>query len=637
MLQYIIFFCIYILLSLIKFPFYFFMKTIKALLAFLVPFYAFSQNIDRAEPPFWWISMESTELQLMLYGENIGFLKPEIDYEGVAIKRTVAVENSNYLFVYMDISKDTKPGNFDLILKNEEGKVRCLYNYELLKREDGSSQRKGYDNSDVMYLITPDRFANGNPDNDAVEGMLELPDRENKGGRHGGDIEGIINSLEYLHEMGFTSIWLNPVLENNQEQYSYHGYSTTDYYKVDPRFGSNAEYKKLSETANQKGIKIIMDMIMNHCGSGHWWMNDLPSTDWLNNTNNYFMTTHRRTTLRDPYASYYDLEQFTDGWFVPTMPDLNQRNPLVIDYLIQNTIWWIEYLNLAGIRMDTYSYSDKDFMSDWTCSIMREYPNFNISGEEWSLNPAVLAYWQRGKVNSDGYTSCLPGLLDFPMQNALVEALTNNEKWDAGMIDLYEMLSNDFLYADPFVHVIFPDNHDMSRIYSQLNEDYRLFKLAMVYFATMRGTPQFYYGTEILMSNTGDDSHGNIRSDFPGGWKGDEVNAFSGEGLSSEQKEAQDFVKKLLNWRKTAPAIHTGKLMHFVPNDGVYVYFRYNADQKIMVVINKTDKDKHIDLSQFSEMAVSGTVARDIITEDKYFLNDVLNIKARQPLIFVFQ
>lgn len=613
------------------------MKTIKALLIFLIPLYSFAQNIERAEPPFWWIDMQNAELQVMLYGENIGYLKPEIDYEGVTVKRNVSVDNANYLFIYLDICNDAKPGNFDIKLKNVEGKIHCHYSYKLFKRQDGSSQRKGYDNSDVMYLITPDRFANGNPDNDAVEGILEMHDRENKWGRHGGDIEGIVNSLDYLDEMGFTSIWLNPILENNQDQYSYHGYSTTDFYKVDPRFGTNEEYKTLSEKANKKGLKLIMDMIMNHCGSEHWWMKDLPSENWINNPQSYFMTNHRRTTLRDPYASEYDKTLFSDGWFVSTMPDLNQRNPLVADYLIQNTIWWIEYLKLGGIRMDTYSYSDKDFMSDWTCSVMNEYPNFNICGEEWSLNPAVLAYWQKGKDNPGGYTSCLPGLLDFPMQNALVEALTKNEKWDAGMIDLYEMLSNDFLYADPFKHVIFPDNHDMSRIYSQLNDDYDLFKLAMVYFATMRGTPQFYYGTEILMSNTGDDSHGNIRSDFPGGWKGDKINAFTGEGLTSKQKEAQDFVKKLLNWRKTAPAIHTGELIHFVPNDGVYVYFRYNADQKIMVVINKTDKDKQVDLSQLSEMDVTGTVARDIITEDMFYLNDVLNIKARQPLVLVFQ
>jgi len=609
------------------------MKIIKTLLIVLAPICTLAQEIDRVEPPFWWVDMQNTELQVMLHGEDIAILKPVINYDGVTIKRTVALESPNYLFLYLEIGKNTIPGNFSIDLENADGNVTCDYNYELLKRQDGAAQRSGYDNSDVMYLITPDRFANGNPDNDAVEEMLELPDRENKWGRHGGDIEGIVNSLDYLNEMGFTSIWLNPILENNQEQASYHGYSTTDYYKVDPRFGSNEEYKALAEKANEKGIKLIMDMIMNHCGSGHWWMKDLPSADWLNNPTDYFKTNHRRTTLRDPYTSEYDLEHFADGWFVPTMPDLNQRNPLVSDYLIQNTIWWIEYLNLAGIRMDTYSYSDKDFMSDWTCAVMNEYPGFNICGEEWSLNPAVLAYWQKGKENPDGYTSCLPGLLDFPLQNALVKGLTEEENWNAGMINLYDMLSNDFLYADPFRHVIFPDNHDMSRIYSQLNDDYDLFKLAMVYFATMRGTPQFYYGTEILMSNTGDNSHGNIRSDFPGGWKGDAIDAFTGEGLTAQQLEAQNFVKKLLNWRKTESIIHHGDLKHFVPQNGVYVYFRYGEKRKVMVVLNKTDKEQDLDLMQFAEMNIQGTKGKDIISDATVHFDKILTIKAKQPLI----
>jgi glycosidase len=316
------------------------------------------------------------------------------------------------------------------------------------------------------------------------------------------------------------------------------------------------------------------------------------------------------------------------------MPDLNQRNPLLADYLIQNTLWWIEYLNLAGIRMDTYPYSDKDFMSDWTCEVMDEYPDFNICGEEWSLNPAVLAYWQKGKENPDGYTSCLPGLLDFPLQNALKNALTEQESWNTGMINLYDMLSNDFLYVDPFKHVIFPDNHDMSRIFTQLDEDIGLFKLAIAYLATMRGTPQFYYGTEILMSNKGDNSHGNIRSDFPGGWEGDKVNAFTDQGLTKEQKEARRFIKRLLNWRKTATAIHNGKLIHFVPAKGVYTYFRFNDQMKVMVVLNKTASRQNVDLTQFSELLKNGAAAKNIVTGEKIILNDNLSVDSKQPLIF---
>jgi len=527
-------------------------------------------TIERVEPPFWWKGMHNPQLQIMIYGQNVAELMPDIESDGIAVKRTVLVENINYLFIYLDIEQEVTPGVFSIQFKNDEDRVINSIDYRLLPREKDAASRKGYDNSDVMYLITPDRFANGDTSNDNIKGMPDKVNRSDKWARHGGDIRGIINSLDYIADLGFTAIWLNPVLENNQLKASYHGYSTTDFFKVDRRFGTNLEYKELSGKARDKGIKLIMDMIMNHCGSEHWWMDDLPSDDWINNPDDYFITNHRRTTLRDPYASDYDREHFTDGWFVPTMPDLNQRNPLLADYLVQNTLWWIEYLNLAGIRMDAYSYSDKDFMKDWTCAVMDEYPSFNICGEEWSLNPAVLAYWQKGKENPDGYTSCLPGLLDFPLQNALKNALTEQESWNTGMINLYDMLSNDFLYADPFKHVIFPDNHDMSRIFTQLNEDVGLFKLAIAYFATMRGTPQFYYGTEILMSNIGDNSHGNIRSDFPGGWEGDQVNAFTNQGLIKEQKEARRFIKKLLNWRKTATAIHNGKLIHFVPVNGVY-------------------------------------------------------------------
>jgi glycosidase len=590
-------------------------------------------QIERVEPPFWWAGMKNTELQIMVYGKAIGSLRPEMVYDGVEIKKTVSVENPNYLFLYLEIAPNSSPGKFIIDFKNSKGNVRESVSFELLEREDGSAERKGYDNSDVMYLITPDRFANGNLTNDSVASLSEGVDRTNKWGRHGGDIQGIINNLDYLKDLGFTAVWTNPVLENNQKEQSYHGYSTTDFYKVDPRFGSNEEYRGLSKKAGEKGIKLIMDMIMNHCGSGHWWMDDLPSGDWLNSPNEYVKTSHRRTTLRDAYSSQYDKRNFTDGWFVPTMPDLNQRNSQLAKYLIQNTIWWIEFADLSGIRMDTYPYSDKDFMTDWTCSIMQEYPYFNICGEEWSLNPAVLAYWQQGKDNPDGYTSCLPGLLDFPLQNALAKALTEEEKSDAGMINLYDMLSNDFLYVDPFKHVIFPDNHDMSRIYSQLGEDYNLYKLAMVYFTTIRGTPQFYYGTEVLMSNMGDNSHGNIRSDFPGGWQGDKINGFSGKGLTGKQLEAQTFIKKLLNWRKNSKVVHQGKLMHFVPIDGVYVYFRYDENKKVMIVLNKSKEKKGLDLKPFAEMLNGSISGLDVITGKKVFLQALLEIDSKQPMI----
>lgn len=556
-------------------------------------------QINKVEPPFWWSGMRSSQLQIMVYGDNISELKPRLEYTGIKIDQVIEVSNPNYLFINLSVSPMTDPGSFEIdFLKGS--KVKSSYTYRLLEREKGSASRKGFDNSDVMYLITPDRFANGNPSNDNADGLKEKSNRENPGGRHGGDIQGIRDHLDYIEDMGFTAIWVNPVLENDQPQYSYHGYSTTDFYKVDLRFGTNEEYAELAREAKGKGIKLIMDMILNHCGSEHWWMKDVPTEDWINYGGKFIQTNHRRTTVQDPYASEHDHKGFVDGWFVKTMPDLNQRNELLATYLIQNTIWWIEYAGLAGIRMDTYPYPDKDFMTNWTCRVMEEYPDFNIVGEEWSLNPSIVAHWQRGKNNQNGYESCLPSLMDFPVQSALVTALSEEENWNSGFIKLYEMLANDFQYADPSNLVIFPDNHDMSRIYTQLNEDPELLKMALVYTLTMRGIPQIYYGTEVLMKNPGTEDHGVIRSDFPGGWEGDKQNAFTG-ALGKNQREMQKFVKKLLSWRKTSIVVHNGRLMHYAPENNTYVYFRYSEMDKVMVILNKSDSQLELDLSRFKE------------------------------------
>jgi glycosidase len=576
--------------------------------------------------------MKSTKLQLLVHGENIADLKPELSYAGVSIEKVTRVSNPNYLFVDLNMSDEVKPGSFDILFK--KGKKTALkYNYKLLQREEGSAERAGFNTSDVMYLITPDRFANGNPYNDNVAGLKEEANRNNKGGRHGGDIQGIINHLDYISDMGFTSIWVNPVLENDQAQYSYHGYSTTDFYKTDARFGSNEEYRKLSQLAKQKGIGLIMDMIVNHCGSEHWWMKDLPTKDWINFGGEFVQTSHKRTTVQDKYASKEDLKHFADGWFVKTMPDLNQRNEFMATYLIQNTIWWVEYAGLSGIRMDTYPYPDAAFMSEWTRRVMEEYPNFNIVGEEWSTNPVIVSYWQKGKVNHDGYVSYLPSLMDFPLQDAMSKGLVDEETWGTGFIKLYEMLTNDILYADPNNLVIFPDNHDMSRIYTQLNEDSDLLKMAMAYVLTMRGIPQIYYGTEILMSNPGTNDHGIIRSDFPGGWNGDEVNAFTGTGLSEKQKEAQTYMKTLLNWRKSKAVVHNGKLMHYAPENGVYSYFRYNNQEKVMVILNKNEQQVELSTDRFHEMLGEASEARDVISGKTFPLSQSIAIPARSGLV----
>ncbi len=615
------------------------MKRVLVLfVALLTVAVSFASKIERVEPTFWWTGMKNEKLQIMVYGENLAGLSPSIDYAGVTLLETINVDSPNYLFLYLTISEDAKAGTFPITFK-EGKKVKLTVDYTLKERDPNSSQKPGYTTEDVIYLVTPDRFVNGDPSNDNIEGMPDKVNRDNlNNGRHGGDIRGVINSLDYLDDLGFTAVWVNPLLENNMKDFSYHGYSTTDFYKVDPRFGSNEEYLELADTAREKGMKIIMDMIMNHCGSEHWWMSDLPTKDWINfQDSDYIGCNHIRTTLRDPYTSEIDKVHFTDGWFVPTMPDMNQRNPLLSDYLIQNTLWWIEYLGLAGIRMDTYPYSDKEFMAKWTHAIVDEYPNFKTVGEEWSIDPTVLAYWQIGKDNHDGYKSYLSGLLDFPLQDAVVKGLKDAEGHEKGIASIYLMLSRDYLYPNAYDHVVFPDNHDMSRIFTQLDEDYDLYKLAMVFFSTTRGTPQIYYGTEILMSNKGTDSHGVIRTGFPGGWEGDTVNAFTGEGLTDQQKDAQAFVKRLLNWRKTSDAVHNGKIMHYYPRHGVYTYFRYTDDEKVMVIMNKSDKEQTLDTGYYAERIAKGENAVDILTDQAYTIGETITIAPKTVVVLDFK
>lgn len=588
-------------------------KLILFILSVAFSISAFALNVDRVEPMFWWVGMKNPTIELMVHGAEIASAEISLNYPGVTLQSVSRQENPNYVFIRLNISPETKAGTFAIQFRKSK-KELTSYTYELKNREPNSASRKGFDGSDVIYLITPDRFVNGNPANDVVAGLKELPNRTDRNGRHGGDIQGIKNSLDYISKLGFTSVWLNPVLENNMTQVSYHGYSTTDFYKVDARYGSNEEYRELARTIHQKGMKLMMDMIFNHIGSEHWWMNDMPSADWLNFYPEYKITTHRRTVNQDPHASEADKKAMADGWFVPTMPDLNQRNPYLMNYLIQNSIWWTEYLGLDGIRMDTYPYPDKSGMAEWTRRMLEEYPDFYIVGEEWSMNPAIVAYWQKGKINQDGYISELPGLMDFPLNSAVVRGLKDPESWGGGLITLYEALSNDFLYANPNDLVIFPDNHDMSRFYTQLGENFDLLKMGFVYYATTRGIPQYYYGTEILMSNPGTEEHGVIRSDFPGGWAGDQLNAFTGAGLSDQQKQAQEFTAKLLNWRKTNPVVHTGELKHFSPADGIYVYFRYNQNEKVMVVLNKNKETKGLETARFNEIMGNCTSGKEIIS-----------------------
>lgn len=606
-------------------------------IAILISMFAFTickaQSVDRVEPPFWWVGMNNPELQLMIYGKDIGAMKVESSDENFRVDKVHRPENANYIFVDMTVLSNSKSAVYQLTLSDSNKKLKI--DYELKSRDSQSASRKGNNASDAIYLITPDRYANGDTSNDEIEGMKEGLQRDKEYGRHGGDLKGISNHLDYIKDLGFTAIWLNPVLENDQDKWSYHGYASTDYYQVDRRFGTNEEYAALGLKAKEMGIGMIMDIIVNHCGSKHWWMADPPFKDWINYQEaEYQQTNHRKSTLLDPYTSQIDRKIMTEGWFVPAMPDLNQRNPFMSTYLIQNSIWWIEYAHISGIRQDTYSYPFRAFMTDWTCAIRNEYPDFYIVGEEWVENAAIISYWQEGKMNADGYTSCLPGLMDFPMCFALHKGLKEEENWGQGFIKMYESLANDFLYADPSQLVIFPDNHDMSRIYTQLDEDYDLYRMAMVYMLTMRGIPQLYYGTEILMSNKGSDSHGIIRSDFPGGWETDTVSVIKNIGLTKKQTEAKKFLSKILNWRKDKKLIHTGDLIHFEPMQGVYTYFRYNDEEKVMVILNKNKEDYNLRLDRFREMLKGVKGGVDVIDQIEFdFENEAIPLSPKRAYI----
>jgi glycosidase len=589
-------------------------------------------QVERVEPPHWWTGMYHAEWQVMLYGQNIGQLNPAISYKGVRVSRTVRAENNNYLFVYLTATPDAKPGTFDIKLQ-KNGKTKVSVPYMLKERRPQSAFREGFNNSDAIYLVYPDRFANGNPDNDNVKGYPDKWNRSDDYGRHGGDLQGIIDHLDYIQEMGFTAMWLNPVMENNMPEASYHGYAITDFYRVDPRLGTNALYKKLSQEAKKRGIKLIQDMIMNHCGSEHWWMQNPPYSDWVHYQDSFKITNHYRHTLQDPYAAQSDKKLFEEGWFVEAMPDMNQSNPMMADYLIYNSVFWIEEADLGGIRHDTHPYSGMEFLSRWTRHIMKEYPHFNIVGEEWSTNPAILAKWQRGSNLPVDFASELPSLMDFPLQDALVAALKHEDSWGNGFAKIYETLADDYLYPEPFNLVVFPDNHDMDRFYRQVNNDFDLYKMGIVYILTTRGIPQIQYGTELLFSNEKPHDHGQIREDFPGGWQGDETNGFTGKGLTEKEQEARSFMQTMLNYRKNSSVLHDGNLMQYAPQrDGTYTYFRYNNQKTIMVTFNKNQEARLIDTGRFHERIQTSGSATDVLTGKKYAL-DNLTIPARSVLV----
>lgn len=609
-------------------------KMLTLFIVFVYHLTILPQQISRIEPPSWWVGMKYNTITLLVYGNNISDLEPSINYNDVELIKTDKVENKNYLFVTIKIKPEAKSGSVEINF-SKNNKVVLSKIFPLLDREEGSANRPSFTQKDAILLIVPDRFSNGDSNNDVIPGMKEnTVDRTDDYKRHGGDIQGIINHLYYIQSLGYTQIWNTPLTENDQPQYSYHGYAATDFYKIDPRFGTNEQFKSLVKEAKKRGIGVIWDVVLNHCGDEYYFVKDLPSQDWINYPTTKTQCNFLKTTITDPYATAIDKKEYTDGWFDIHMPDLNQRNPLIAKYLIENTIWWIEYAGVSGLREDTYSYANKDFLAVWTKTILDEFPNLNIVGEEMTRNVALTSYWQKDKINLDGYKSYLPTLMDFALNDNIVSCLNGKNEWFSTWRVVYEGIAQDYQFPHPEDQLIFPDNHDLDRFYSRLNKNFADWKLGIAMYMTMRGIPEFLYGTEVLMTNKKPGDDGQRRGDFYCGWSNDLKNAVTGIGLTAEEKEAQKFFSKLLNWRKTSEAIHNGKFKHYAPGkNDVYVYFRFNEKQKVMVLLNKNSENVNLDMNRYSEMIPTTFRANDIISDKEILVKNTLEVPAKTAMI----
>lgn len=593
-------------------------------------------SIKKVAPTFWWAGMKNTELQVLLYGEDISSSDVSLTSSDVYLKEVVRQANSNYLILYLDL-KEARPQKFDIVLK--KGRKVTKVPYELKERIRKGTDIEGFTSSDVLYLIMPDRFANGNPDNDVIPGMLENKvDRNEQFGRHGGDFKGISEHLDYISDLGVTAIWLNPTQENDMKDGSYHGYAITDYYQIDRRFGTNEEFCNLVNEAHGKGLKVVMDMIFNHCGSENYLFKDRPQDDWFNFRSNYVQTSFKTASVMDIHASDYEKTIATDGWFTQVMPDLNQRNRHVARYLIQSSIWWIEYAGINGIRQDTHPYADYNFMSTWCKEVLEEYPHFNIVGETWLNSNVLVSYWQKDSKLAAPKNSNLPTVMDFPLTDLMSKAFDEETtEWSGGLYRLYDYHTQDLVYANPMNLLIFLDNHDTSR-FCKNEEDAKnivRYKQAITYLLTTRGIPQIYYGTEILMAADKSEGDGCLRRDFPGGWKGDKVNCFTAEGRTDLQNEAFDYTRKLLNFRKGNEAICKGKMKHFSICKGVYVYERKYNDKSVVVFMNGTDEKQTLSLVPYKEILPSSSVT-DFISGKNVVLDEEITLDGRETLLLTF-
>ena len=593
-------------------------------------------SIKKVAPTFWWAGMKNTELQVLLYGEDISSSDVSLTSSDVYLKEVVRQANSNYLILYLDL-KEACPQKFDIVLK--KGRKVTKVPYELKERIRKGTDIEGFTSSDVLYLIMPDRFSNGNPDNDIIPGMLENKvDCNEQFGRHGGDFKGISEHLDYISDLGVTAIWLNPTQENDMKDGSYHGYAITDYYQIDRRFGTNEEFCNLVNEAHGKGLKVVMDMIFNHCGSENYLFKDRPQDDWFNFRSNYVQTSFKTASVMDIHASDYEKAIATDGWFTQVMPDLNQRNRHVARYLIQSSIWWIEYAGINGIRQDTHPYADYDFMSTWCKEVLEEYPHFNIVGETWLNSNVLVSYWQKDSKLAAPKNSNLPTVMDFPLTDLMGKAFDEETtEWSGGLYRLYDYHTQDLVYANPMNLLIFLDNHDTSRFCKNEEDANNIvrYKQAITYLLTTRGIPQIYYGTEILMAADKSEGDGCLRRDFPGGWKGDKVNCFTAEGRTDLQNEAFDYTRKLLNFRKNNEAICKGTMKHFSICKGVYVYERKYNDKSVVVFMNGTDEKQTLSLVPYREILPSSS-ATDFISGKNVVLDEEITLGSRETLLLIF-
>lgn len=593
-------------------------------------------EIDRIAPNFWWSGMKNPELQIMLYGKNIATSAVSVTGKNIVLKETVRQDSPNYLFLYLDLT-DAPAQTFNIVLT--QGKKKTAVPYELKQRVRKGSDIQGFTSEDVLYLIMPDRFANGNPGNDIVEGMLEKKiDRNDPFARHGGDLAGIANHLDYIADLGVTAIWLNPTQENDMPDGSYHGYAITDYYQIDRRFGTNEEFKTLVDQAHSKGLKVVMDMIFNHCGSENYLFRDKPSKEWFNFHSEYVQTSFKTASVMDVHASQYEKKIATDGWFTQVMPDLNQRNRHVARYLIQSSIWWIEYAGINGIRQDTHPYADYDFMSQWCKEVLDEYPYFNIVGETWLNSNVLVSYWQKDSKLAAPKNSNLPTVMDFPLQGLMNQAFDEETtEWAGGLYKLYDYQTQDLVYANPMNLLTFLDNHDTSRFATtdEKAENLTRYKQAITFLLTTRGIPQIYYGTEILMTGDKGKGDGDLRKDFPGGWQDDTTENFTANGRTAMQNEAFDFTRKLLNWRKGNEVLGKGTLKHYSIQSGTYVYERKYDGRSVVVMMNGTGQAQTLNLTPYREILPQAE-AKDFLSGRTVTLGETLELQPREILLLEF-